>query len=243
MTNAIDDAIDYLDRLIERLSASSDPTKSFPQSLNLSSGSNTDVSKNRSCKNANDRKSASKTPTNNLETGARINSEQEEMFAKAEIQVGYVQHVTDHSMSEKLYLCKVEVANGVIRQVVAGLRKFLPASELQGKKVCVVVNLKPAKLAGQISEAMILAGEATDPSGQVLVKALEAPLDATIGERILIEGSEVMANPVRQLSSKVWEKIVSLLKVEGELAKFDGRTLRTTTGHIKVPGLLNGSIH
>lgn len=42
-------------------------------------------------------------------------------------------------------------------QVCAGLRQFLPSEALSGALVCVVANLKPAKLAGEASEAMVLA--------------------------------------------------------------------------------------
>ena len=54
--------------------------------------------------------------------------------------------------------------------MVAGLRKFLSPEGLLEKKVCLVRNLKPAKLAGQLSEAMILAGETSDINGALSVK-------------------------------------------------------------------------
>jgi tRNA-binding EMAP/Myf-like protein len=57
--------------------------------------------------------------------------------------------------------------------VVAGLRKFLSPPELLGRKVCLVRNLKPAKLAGQMSEAMILAGETSDSNGTLTVKVCQ----------------------------------------------------------------------
>lgn len=55
-------------------------------------------------------------------------------------------------------------------QVVAGLKKFVKVEELEGKKVCVILNLKPAKLAGQVSEAMILAGSVMIDGGNEIVK-------------------------------------------------------------------------
>lgn len=55
-------------------------------------------------------------------------------------------------------------------QVVAGLKKFVKVEELEGRKVCVILNLKPAKLAGQVSEAMILAGSIATPEGSEIVK-------------------------------------------------------------------------
>ncbi len=57
-----------------------------------------------------------------------------------------------------------------IGQVVAGLKKFVHEYELERRKVCVILNLKPAKLAGQVSEAMILAGSVPTPDGSEIVK-------------------------------------------------------------------------
>lgn len=53
---------------------------------------------------------------------------------------------------------------------MAGLKKFVTVEELQGKKVCVILNLKTAKLAGQVSEAMILAGSVATAEGSEIVK-------------------------------------------------------------------------
>lgn len=260
-SSAIDDAIEYLDQLMDRMTTMKTPstsisTSSLPLQASTSphlQGTPTISNSSESggiCKEArNGATSSLVSPANKTradstrEKAAESNSETQEMFAKAQIQVGYVQEVSNHPISEKLFLCRVEVAKGETRQVVAGLRKFLPASELQGRKVGVVVNLKPAKLAGQLSEAMILAGEATEPNGQLIVKVLEPSPNASVGERIFTEAQEATSNPVKQLSSKVWEKIVSLLKVEAGIAKFDSKPLVTSSGSVKVPEIPHGSIH
>eukprot|EP01018_Ginkgo_biloba_P009647 Gb_29797 [translate_table: standard] len=252
MGSAMDNAIAYLDRLIDRISMHSimkDTTAAFSSQLPssthhhqetvLNSSASSGVHKERKTEAGS--KASDNAPARMQPVDA--NSEMEEMFGKAQIQVGYVQQVSEHPIAEKLFICRVEVAKGEMRQVVAGLRKFLPASELQGKKVCVVVNLKPAKLAGQLSEAMILAGEASGTDGQLLVKVLEPPPDALVGERIFIEAGQATSTPVKQLSSKVWEKIVPLLRVEAGIAKFNGKPMITSTGSVKVPELPDGSIH
>lgn len=262
--SAMDDAIEYLDNLIERMTAIKPPSSTSVSTggvpLQASSSlhlhlqgtptvSNSSASSGIRKDARNGTTAAQVFPANKAgtdstrEKAVESNSETQEMFAKAQIQVGCVHEVSDHPISEKLFICRVEVAKGEIRQVVAGLRKFLPASELQGKKVCVVVNLKPAKLAGQLSEAMILAGEAAEPNGQLIVKVLEPPPDASVGEHIFIEAQEETSNPVKQLSSKVWEKIILLLKVEAGIAKFDSKPLVTSTGSVKVPEISYGSIH
>lgn len=168
-------------------------------------------------------------------------NEQNENFDKALIQVAVVQSVESHPNSEKLYICKVDVGGGVVKQVVAGLKKFVTIEELEGKRVCVILNLKTAKLAGQVSEAMILAGSVATAEGSEIVKVLEPPSEAAPGDRIFLEGGAPSAAPAKQLSSKVWEKVVPLLKVEGGLAVFDGKPLVISSGSIKVAGLPDGA--
>lgn len=167
-----------------------------------------------------------------------------EDFDKAHLQVGCVVAVDDHPVAEKLYVCKVEIAKGEFKQVVAGLRKFIPSSELLGKKVCLVLNLKPAKLAGQLSEAMILAGEASEINTSLNVKVLQPPLDASVGDRIYLEGSVPSTKPAKQLSSKIWEKLAPLLSIHGGIAKFNKRSLVASSGVVTAPDLPDGaSIH
>ncbi len=67
-----------------------------------------------------------------------------------------------------------------IGQVVAGLKKFVHEHELERRKVCVILNLKPAKLAGQVSEAMILAGSVPTPDGSEIVKVQSYPYPCTL---------------------------------------------------------------
>ena len=83
--------------------------------------------------------------------------------------------------SAKLYKCKVELSNGVMKQVMAGLKQHMAKDELLHTLVVVITNLKAAKLAGQLSEAMILAAQAPvadSPNGE-LVKVLQPPGQCT----------------------------------------------------------------
>lgn len=79
--------------------------------------------------------------------------------------------------SVKLYKCIVELSSGVTKQVMAGLKQHMAKDELLHSLVVVIINLKAAKLAGVLSEAMILAAQAPlpDSPGADLVKVLQAP--------------------------------------------------------------------
>ena len=84
-------------------------------------------------------------------------------FAKLQFQVGEVIECKEVPKSKKLLCSQVRVG-GEIRQIVSGIRKYYSAEEMVGKKVMVITNLKPAKLAGLMSEGMLLCAEGPDGS-------------------------------------------------------------------------------
>lgn len=92
------------------------------------------------------------------------------------IQVAKVESV-DEIDSAKLYKCTVDIGQGVIKHVMAGLKRHIAHDDLLGSLVVVITNLKPAKLAGQLSEVMILAAQAQDEGRQQgeVVKVLQTP--------------------------------------------------------------------
>ncbi|KAI3426499.1 hypothetical protein D9Q98_008864 [Chlorella vulgaris] len=115
-------------------------------------------------------------------------------FDKAQLAIGRVKSVSDHpSGSEKLWLCKVDVGDGNERQVVAGLRLHVTSEELTGRLVVLVLNLKPAKLAGELSEAMILASEHQPEGGDALVRVLSVADGSQPGDVVFRQGCEAPA--------------------------------------------------
>lgn len=81
-----------------------------------------------------------------------------EDFAKIDLRVGEVIACEEHPDSDKLLVSKVQVGPE-LRTIVSGLRPQYKPSDLIGKKVIVVANLKPAKLRGVVSEGMLLLAE------------------------------------------------------------------------------------
>lgn len=71
-------------------------------------------------------------------------------------------------------------------QVIAGLKKHVKKEELENSLVVLILNLKPAKLAGQLSEAMVLAGVSPLPGGGELVRAVRPPGDSLLVSPLLI---------------------------------------------------------
>ncbi len=91
-----------------------------------------------------------------------------DQFFQTSLKVGTVVEAQEVSKSKKLLLLQVDVGEAVPRQVVAGIKEWYSAEELLGTQVCVVANLKPAKLMGLKSEGMLLA--AKDENGLCMIR-------------------------------------------------------------------------
>ncbi len=81
-------------------------------------------------------------------------------FDRVKIQVAQILMVEPVAGSTKLLLFKLDLGHGEERQILSGIRKFYPdSSELLGKKVLAVTNLKPRKMLGHESQGMLLSSE------------------------------------------------------------------------------------
>ena len=96
-------------------------------------------------------------------------------FEKLQFQVGEVIACEAVKKSKKLLCSQVKIGSQV-RQIVSGIKAYYTPEEMVGKKVMVVTNLKPAKLAGILSEGMILCAE--DAEGNVCVVSPEKNMPA-----------------------------------------------------------------
>ena len=100
-------------------------------------------------------------------------------FMKMQFQVGEIIACEEVKKSKKLLCSQVKIGSEV-KQIVSGIKKYYSAEEMVGKKVMVLVNLKPAKLAGVLSEGMLLCAE--DAEGNL---ALMTP------EKTMPSGAEI----------------------------------------------------
>ena len=100
-------------------------------------------------------------------------------FMKMQFQVGEIISCKAVPKSKKLLCSQVKIGSQV-KQIVSGIRKYYTPEEMVGKKVMVLVNLKPAKLAGVLSEGMLLCAE--DAEGNL---ALMTP------EKAMPSGAEI----------------------------------------------------
>jgi methionine--tRNA ligase beta chain len=154
-----------------------------------------------------------------------------------------------HPEADSLLICTVDcgdvTAEGASdpRTVVAGLAGKIPLDELVGRTVVAVTNLKPSKMRGVESEAMLLAASNEDDQ----VELLSVPDSVPNGELISFEGKEASA-PDTMLKNKgalkVWDRVKSSLRASdaGEaLYLQDGGAYRmvTSQGPVKTTSLKN----
>jgi methionyl-tRNA synthetase len=102
-----------------------------------------------------------------------------EEFGKMQFQVGKIISCEEVKKSRKLLCSQVQVGSE-IKQIVSGIKADYSAEEMVGKKVMVLVNLKPAKLAGVLSEGMLLCAEDADGNLSLMVAEKDMPSGAEI---------------------------------------------------------------
>ena len=107
------------------------------------------------------------------EAGIDIEPKEEitfEDFTKMQFQVGEIIACEEVKKSKKLLCSQVKIGSQV-KQIVSGIKKYYTPEEMVGKTVMVLVNLKPAKLAGVLSEGMLLCAE--DENGELALMTPE----------------------------------------------------------------------
>lgn len=91
-----------------------------------------------------------------------------DQFFQTSLKIGTVLNAQEVPKSTKLLKLHVDIGEETPRQIIAGIREYYSAQSLIGTQVCVVANLKPAKLMGLLSEGMLLA--AKDAEGLSLIR-------------------------------------------------------------------------
>ena len=102
-----------------------------------------------------------------------------DQFSAMQFQVGEIIACEEVKKSKKLLCSQVKIGSQV-KQIVSGIKAHYTPEEMVGKKVMVLVNLKPAKLAGVLSEGMLLCAEDADGNLSLMVPEKDMPAGAEI---------------------------------------------------------------
>lgn len=134
------------------------------------------------------------------ETQKQQQEEQQE-FSKLNLKVAIVKQVKDIANADKLYSLTIDFGNEQ-RNIIAGLKKYYTKEELLNKHIIVVTNLEPAKIRGEISNGMLLAGS---DENENKVKILQAP-NTPAGTQVFIEKSKTKPEQ-KQITINEFSKI------------------------------------
>jgi len=161
-------------------------------------------------------------------------------ISRLDIRVGKIIDVKRHETAENLYVEQIDLGDPKTRTVVSGLVNFVPIGEMQNRIVVCVCNLKPAKIRGVTSEAMVLAASNEDHSR---VELLDPPHGCKVGERVIFDGFP--GDPDSQLNPKhkIWETVQSDFATTADcIATWKGIPFKTSTGVLKVKSISKGTI-
>ncbi|KAG8142968.1 hypothetical protein E2320_000265, partial [Naja naja] len=176
-------------------------------------------------------------------TRSTKNSDTEEVVpSRVDLRVGKVLSVEKHPDADALYVEKIDLGEAEPRTVVSGLVAFVPREELQDRLVVLVCNMKPQKMRGVESQAMLLCAFSSGDPCQV--EPLDPPAGSSPGERVFVEGFE-NGQPDDELKpkKKVFEKLQADLQIsEDFVAQWKGKNLMTALGNLTCKSLKGGSI-
>jgi len=131
--------------------------------------------------------------------------------SRLDFRIGRIVEVSKHPDGDSLYVEKVDLGeNGAFRTVVSGLVKHVTIEEMHNKIAVFMCNLKPAKIRGIESQAMIMCA-----SGESKTEILAVPAGVVPGDRVKAEGY-ADKEPDEQLNpkKKIWEQVKPDLRVD-----------------------------
>ena len=114
-----------------------------------------------------------------------------------------------------------------------------------GRRLIAVCNLKPRNLVGFKSHGMVLCAKGKNAAGEDMIEFVGPPDGAVPGERIGLEGLEMVdaISPAQVQKQKIWEAIQPKFSTSGScVAMFEGKPMTTAAGALSAPSVADGAI-
>ncbi len=156
--------------------------------------------------------------------------ENEEPFSSLDLKVAKIVSVEDHPNADKLYKLKIDIGSEK-RQIVASIKPYYKKEELEGKKLVILSNLKPANLRGEESNGMLLAVEGGGKIGLLTS-------DSKPGTSVFADGID--KKPSKVVDIKEFWNLEILAKKDGVFYK--GKKLKTSEGDVTVDNGMEGKV-
>ncbi|XP_045904412.1 aminoacyl tRNA synthase complex-interacting multifunctional protein 1-like [Micropterus dolomieu] len=131
--------------------------------------------------------------------------------SRLDLRVGRIITALQLPDTDSLYVEQVDVGEASPRTVVSELAKHIPVDQMQNRMVVLLCNMKPAKMGGVVSQAMVMCASSPDK-----VEVLEPPSGAVPGDRVTFQGFP--GEPDKELNpkKKVWEQVQLDLRTDGQ---------------------------
>ncbi|GFS70478.1 aminoacyl tRNA synthase complex-interacting multifunctional protein 1 [Nephila pilipes] len=130
--------------------------------------------------------------------------------SRLDFRIGRILNAKKHPDAESLYVEEIDVGEEKPRTVVSGLVKFVPLEEMQNRLVVVLCNLKPAKMRGVTSEAMVMCASTPDK-----VEILTPPANSLPGDRVVCDEYPGEPDALLPPKKKIFEQVAPDLKTDG----------------------------
>jgi len=116
-------------------------------------------------------------------------------IGRLDLRVGHIRKASKHPDADSLYVEEIDLGEDKPRTVISGLVKFIPEEEMQDRMAVLLCNLKPSKMRGIMSEAMVMCASTPEK-----VEILAPPAGSKPGDLVQVEG--FTRNPDSQLNPK-----------------------------------------
>merc|ERR1712183_442808 len=129
-------------------------------------------------------------------------------IGRLDLRVGHIRKASKHPDADSLYVEEIDLGEDKPRTVISGLVKFIPEEEMQDRMAIILCNLKPSKMRGIMSEAMVMCASTPEK-----VEIMAPPAGSKPGDLVEVEG--YVRNPDAQLNpkKKIFEACAPDLKV------------------------------
>ncbi|XP_058049134.1 aminoacyl tRNA synthase complex-interacting multifunctional protein 1 isoform X1 [Ahaetulla prasina] len=159
--------------------------------------------------------------------------------SRLDLRIGCIMTAKKHPDADSLYIEEVDVGEANLRTVVSGLVKHVPLEEMQNQMAVFLCNLKPVKMRGVVSQAMLMCASAPEK-----VEIIIPPNGVVPGEKITFEGFS--GEPEKELNpkKKIWEQIQPDLQTNDQcIATYKGVPFEVKgKGVCRAPSMANSGI-